>query len=373
MGTVDGSFPLYDLARWINGLAFRQQDFTDSGDPIIKIAELKNGVTAETKLTSATFDPRYRVRAGDLLYSWSGSPETSLDAFWWSGQEGWLNQHIFRIEPRSVVSGEYLYYLLKALRSRLVAIARDKQTTGLGHVTQQDLRRLVVNIPARDDQDKVVGVLGALDDRIELNQRMSETLEALAQASYNLLRRSSHGVGRLGDMLELAYGKALKASDRKLGSVPVYGSNGIVGRHDEALSPGPGIVVGRKGNPGVVTWAEEPFFAIDTTFYVVPRLGEASLVHLYFALRKADLPSFAADSAVPGLNRNIAYGLEIELPEAEALRRFDGVVSPLFAKKAMNNRESRTLAELRDALLPKLISGELRVRDVDAIAESADL
>jgi type I restriction enzyme S subunit len=85
------------------------------------------------------------------------------------------------------------------------------------------------------------------------------------------------GVKRLGDLLELAYGKALKAEDRRNGKVPVYGSNGQVGWHNERLACGPGIVVGRKGNPGVVTWAPTDFFVIDTAFYVVPRTSCHSL------------------------------------------------------------------------------------------------
>ena len=72
--------------------------------------------------------------------------------------------------------------------------------------------------------------------------------------------------------MELAYGKALKAGDRKGGPIPVYGSNGQVGWHDEKLVDGPGIVVGRKGNPGIVTWAYSDFFPIDTAFYVAPKM-----------------------------------------------------------------------------------------------------
>ena len=78
-------------------------------------------------------------------------------------------------------------------------------------------------------------------------------------------------VKALGELIELAYGKALRARDRKSGPIPVYGSNGQVGWHDKKLVAGPGIIVGRKGNPGIVTWAHRDFFPIDTTFYVVPR------------------------------------------------------------------------------------------------------
>ena len=85
---------LYSLARWVNGLAFRDIQFGPSGMPVIKIAEIKGGIAGQTKFTEQTFDESVRVRPGDLLFSWSGQPETSIDAFWWRGPEGWLNQHV---------------------------------------------------------------------------------------------------------------------------------------------------------------------------------------------------------------------------------------------------------------------------------------
>ena len=93
----------------------------------------------------------------------------------------------------------------------------------------------------------------------------------------------------LGELIELAYGKALKAGDRKGGSIPVFGSNGQVGWHDEKLVAGPGIVVGRKGNPGIVTWAHSDFFPIDTTFYVVSKNTTEELPFLFFALTAQEL------------------------------------------------------------------------------------
>src|SRR5262245_13000354 len=74
--------PLYSLAHWFNGLSFRDIQFNTSGMPVIKIAEIKGGISRQTKFTQLTFDESVRVRAGDLLFSWSGQPETSIDAFW---------------------------------------------------------------------------------------------------------------------------------------------------------------------------------------------------------------------------------------------------------------------------------------------------
>ena len=85
------------LAKWVNGLAFRNIEFQQTGTPVIKIAEIKNGITEQTKFTQQEFDKSVRVSPGDMLFSWSGQPESSIDVSRWLGPDGWLNQHIFRV------------------------------------------------------------------------------------------------------------------------------------------------------------------------------------------------------------------------------------------------------------------------------------
>jgi type I restriction enzyme S subunit len=370
---------LYSLAQWVNGLAFRDIQFGSSGMPVIKIAEIKGGISGQTKFTEQTFDDSVRVRAGDLLFSWSGQPETSIDAFWWRGPEGWLNQHVFRVTPAEDIDPTFLFYLLRYLKPNFVGIARNKQTTGLGHVTKRDLQNIEAAYPESPEQRAIAHILGTLDDKIELNRRMSETLEAMARAlfkswfvDFDPVRTKMEGrdpglpqpladlfparlvdselgeipegweVSKLGDLLELAYGRALKADDRCGGKIPVYGSNGQVGWHDARLVAGPGIVVGRKGNPGIATWVPTDFFPIDTTFYVVPKATCRSLTFLFHVLRTHDLASLGADSAVPGLNRNLAYMSRQVLPPASLLARFDRLASALSQRVRQANDESRT-------------------------------
>jgi type I restriction enzyme S subunit len=278
----------------------------------------------------------------------------------------------------------------------------------MGHVTKKDLQRIRVRIPPLQEQRAIAHILGTLDDKIELNRRMSETLEAMARALFKAwfvdfepVRAKMEGrwrrgqslpglpahlydlfpdrlvdselgeipegwkIGTLGDLVELAYGKALREKDRMPGPVPVYGSNGQVGWHNKAMVKGPGIVIGRKGNPGTVTWVPTDFFPIDTTFYVVPKSMCRSLHFLYYVLSEHDLPSLAADSAVPGLNRSFVYSNQQIIPPSGVLEAFDMIVKPYFDRKYQDERESCTLAALRDALLPKLIRGEIRVKDAE--------
>jgi type I restriction enzyme S subunit len=143
--------PLYDLAQWVNGAPFKNDEFCVSGTglPVIKIAELKDGITGNTKWSNKTLSKNQTIETGDLVYSWSGSPDTSLDAFLWTNGTGLLNQHIFKVISKSKSDNRFMYYQLKNIRSILVEIARNKQTTGLGHVTIGDMKRLFVCKPSQ--------------------------------------------------------------------------------------------------------------------------------------------------------------------------------------------------------------------------------
>ncbi|MDD5745178.1 MAG: restriction endonuclease subunit S, partial [Mesotoga sp.] len=264
-------------------------------------------------------------------------------------------------------------------------------TTGVPAISRPltTLKSIRLPIPPLPEQHAIAHILGSLDDKIELNRRMNQTLQAMARAIFKHWfidfefpnengepYKSSGGetinsplgpipkgwrIGRIEDVCEFSYGKALKADKRIQGRIPVYGSNGQIGWHNESLVSGPGIIVGRKGNPGLIHWSEEDFFPIDTTFYVVPRVGKSIMHFLYFALKHVDLPRLSADSAVPGLNRNIAYMQQLVIPTEQLLRDFENRISIIFDLLQTNCWQNQSLSELRDSLLPKLVSGEIRV------------
>ncbi len=395
---------LYSMAHWVNGLAFKNIRFTPIGKPVIKISEIKNGISGQTKFTQSEFNQSVRVYSGDLLFAWSGQPESSIDAFWWRGPEGWLNQHIFRVTSSDKIDQTFFFYLLRYLRPNFIAIARNKQTTGLGHVTKQDLQGIVAASPSLPEQKAIAHILGTLDDKIELNRRMNETLEAMAQAIFKdwfvdfgpvrakVEGREAYlpedvwglfpdafqeselgeiprgwGVRRLEDYLELAYGKSLPARSRRPGSVPVYGSGGVVGSHDVALTKGPTVIVGRKGTVGSLYLEAKPAFPIDTVFYTLPRIG--SMLFSYHLLACQPLKTMNTDAAVPGLNRSNVYRLQFPCPTSDLVSAFDGMVERFWKRQVANLDESGVLTQVRDLLLPKFMSGKVRIDEAEKAVE----
>jgi type I restriction enzyme, S subunit len=170
---------LFDLATWKNGLAFKKIDFSDSGIPVIKIAELNNGIGASTSFTKGVYPDDVKLQKGDFVFSWSGNPETSIDIFRFGLEEGWLNQHIFKVTPNdSLVTKDYFFYLMKWLKPVFKSIASNKQTTGLGHVTISDLKKIKVTVPAKGTQTKVAAILAAIDEKVSLNTKLNGYLAA---------------------------------------------------------------------------------------------------------------------------------------------------------------------------------------------------
>ncbi len=118
----------------------------------------------------------------------------------------------------------------------------------------------------------------------------------------------------IGEIAQLTYGVNLPNEKRQPGEVPVYGSNGVVGFHNEAISEGPGILVGRKGSIGEVHYCDGPFWAIDTTYFIDSRATTCNLKWLALQLKALDLRGLNKATGVPGLDRKDVYALEVQLP-----------------------------------------------------------
>jgi len=172
---------VYDLAQYINGAAYKafEPNSEQRGLPIIKIAELKAGVTKQTGYSDVSMAEKYRIAAGDILFSWSGNPDTSIDTFVWLHGDAWLNQHIFRVVPNTSSERSFVLMTLKYLNPIFAEIARNKQTTGLGHVTVADLKRLRVVKPSDAVLKQWNEIVDPLIERAFNVQLQAQTLATL--------------------------------------------------------------------------------------------------------------------------------------------------------------------------------------------------
>jgi type I restriction enzyme S subunit len=148
----------------------------------------------------------------------------------------------------------------------------------------------------------------------------------------------------LGDLCEFKYGDSLPERKRILGKIPVYGSNGIVGYHNQSVTQGETIIVGRKGSIGEVHYSGGPCFPIDTTYYISETKRECSLQWLYYILRSLRLTELNKSSAVPGLNRNDAYEKKIIYPPLPIQKQIAAILEKADAARE-KRRQANQLTE----------------------------
>ena len=145
-------------------------------------------------------------------------------------------------------------------------------------------------------------------------------------------------------------------------------TNGPIGWHSESLWHGEGVIVGRKGAYREVHYSPLPFFVIDTAFFLV--LKESfSMKWAFHEVSRIDFNGMDSGSAIPSTSRDSFSTLDVCLPPVPVMDAFEVLVAPGFARRVSADCQNQTLAALRDALLPRLLSGELRVKDAERIAE----
>ncbi|MEY4210143.1 MAG: hypothetical protein RLZ92_522 [Pseudomonadota bacterium] len=155
---------------------------------------------------------------------------------------------------------------------------------------------------------------------------------------------------KLGHVVKLNYGKALKTENRVDGDIPVYSSAGLTGYHDMPLVNSKGLIVGRKGTVGKVYYSRVPFFCIDTAYYILPDEDNYNLDYFYYLLQTLGLQELNEDSAVPGLNRETAYNQEFYLPEISEQKAIANVLSSLDDKIDLLHRQNKTLEAMAETL-----------------------
>lgn len=353
------------------GSSIKIETFVTEGVPVISGQHLRGMRLEDSDYNFITKAHAEKLRnsivfRGDVIFTHAGNigqvayiPNTSkYDHYIISQRQFYLRCNKEKAIP------EFITYFFKAPTGQH-ALLSNKSQTGVPSIAQpvSHLRKIEIVLPPISEQKLIAEILSSLDDKIELNSAISTNLEKVASSLFkkwfvDIGNELPEGwrVCELREVLELNYGKALKADGRKEGSIKVYGSSGFVGLHDEKLVDGPGIIVGRKGNVGSVFWSNEAFFPIDTTYFVTSKYP---LIYCYYLLKNQTFVN--GDSVVPGLNRDQAYRTEIVLPNKDSLEKFDAVASDLRKSITSIENENEMLFSIRDSLLPRLMSGTVRV------------
>jgi type I restriction enzyme, S subunit len=290
------------------------------------------------------------------------------------------------------VDRQFLFHYLRSPQARASLLRRASGTTVSG-IRQPELRAVEIPLLPRPQQEVVGQVLDALDGLINNNRRRVQVLEEMARAiyrewfvhfrypGYESAKQVDSPLGALPQGWEwgrvdthfvLQRGFDLPASEREPGSVPIIGASGVQGFHSTAKAHGPGLTTGRSGTVGVVTYVPDDFWPLNTSLWVKEfRLSTPR--HAYFLLSSIDLMKLASGAAVPTLNRNVVHALPAICPPRSLIELWDVAAAPMFDSMDVLRRQNRRLEELRDCLLPRLVTGQIDVSslDLDAIVEDS--
>jgi len=303
---------------------------------------------------------------------------------------------------RKIADPAFYYYVFSASEQQEY-IRQNSIQTGVPHINLGILRAIQVPLPPLSEQRAIARILGTLDDKIELNRRMNETLEAMTRAlfkswfvDFDPVRAQAEGsgslrapnfwslfpgaldpddrplgwpLGTLIDLCELKRGYDLPAAQRLEGPYPIVSSSGVSGFHSSAMAAGPGVVTGRYGTIGEVYFISERYWPLNTALYVRDFKGNSPRF-VYYALQQVEFLQYSDKAAVPGINRNHLHQAPMVLPPHPVQEAFEKLLTPVWARQEANKAEIATLTALRDTLLPKLISGELRVKAAEKIVEA---
>ena len=273
----------------------------------------------------------------------------------------------------------FVAYFLRTLN-----FASRSAAAAVPGVNRNDLHRIPVRCPTPSLQRRIAATLSAYDDLIENNTRRIAILEEMARRIYEewfvRFRFPGHehtrmvdsdlgpvpegwDVVRLDDVLVLQRGFDLPKQDRTDGPFPIISATGGSATHHECRVKGPGVVTGRSGSLGTVTYVESDFWPLNTTLWI-KKFVVGSPLFSFYLLNTIDLAGFNSGAAVPTLNRNDLHGLPVLRPTPDVLAQFDEVAPPMMKLKRRLELMSENLRTTRDLLLPKLISGELDVSDL---------
>lgn len=350
------------------------------------------------------------IRKGDILFSeirpangrWAYIDEDSADFV--------VSTKLMVIRANeALLLPKYLYQFLtsSAITGWLQHLAESRSGT-FPQITFDEVASLEIPLPPLKEQQAIASILGTLDDKIELNRQLNRTLEDIARAifkswfvDFDPVRAKAAGqqppglkpeiaalfpdsfedselgeipkgwrVRHIGELAEVSSGKrpdARFAERSDEASVPLWGGNGPMAFVRKPLFDEPILLTGRVGTLGSVFRITDPCWPSDNT--LVLRASEPSVFqYLFLQLHQVNFASLNRGSTQPLLTQTDLKAQLLVVPTKSILETFSRIANSMYCRSDESTAEIRTLAELRDALLPKLISGELRVPDAERIA-----
>ena len=386
-----------EVASFQNGYAFKSKDFVQDGKyKIIKIKELKDGKvrffndSASVNVDDERIIEKYIAEKGDVLFALTGDPVNKNNPLSWVGrvsvyeddQLALLNQRVCKLVPKEGLNAKYIYYYFRAFDNFYALASIAKGSASQANISTKDIEAMEIALPSLNIQNKIVSVLDSIEEKIDQNNKINKNLEQQAQAIYQQMfidnASSDWAEGTLSDIADITMGQSPSGSSYN------EDGNGTIffqGRAEFGFR-----------FPTVRLYTTEPkriACANDTLMSVRAPVGDLNVAHtdccigrglaaihsknnhqsfVLYTMRslKKQLDVFNGEGTVFGsINRNSLNEMPLLIPSSKKLDEFEALVAPIDAAIRNNYDGICRLEQLRDTLLPKLMSGELDVSGID--------
>ena len=312
---------------------------------------------------------RGHIEVGDILISTVGTIGNTAMVL---EKKGVIAQNVIALRSAPKLNSRFLYYWLSSPNQkhelRNLNIGGVQPSIKVPHLLDMD-----ITVPPLEEQRKIAEVLEALDEKIELNRKMNKTLESLAQAVFKkwFIDDESTNEGTLGDVIEIFDSKRVPLSSRgredRAGQYPYYGATSIMGYVDDYIFDGTYLLLGEDGS--VAKDDGKPYTQyvwgkiwVNNHAHVLQGKNGISTELLKIFFDFLDIQPYVTGAVQPKLNQENLKSIPIMLPAAETINIINQDIMPMFETIKNNLEQIETLSQIRDSLLPRLMSGKLRVR-----------
>lgn len=407
-----------EVASFQNGYAFKSKDFVQDGKyKIIKIKELKDGKvrffndSASVNVDDERIVEKYIAEKGDVLFALTGDPVNKNNPLSWVGrvsvyeddQLALLNQRVCKLVPKEGLNAKYIYYYFRAFNNFYALASIAKGSASQANISTKDIEAMEIALPSLDIQNKIVSVLDSIEKKINQNNKINKNLEQQAKAIFKswFVDFEPFGSEQPSEMQFVPLQDICKVVTK--GTTPTtlgkpFTTSGINFIKAESILDNHSIdntkfayiddetntmlkrsiiesgdivftIAGTLGRFALIDESVLPANTNQAVAIIRPDTNKVAISYLYsFFIGNwhNDYYTKRVQQAVQAnLSLTTIKSLPIAILSNESMKKYDDLVRPLFAMMKNNEEENRKLSNLRDTLLPKLMSGELDVSNID--------